>query len=127
MILIEFETNLDSGVVNILKYKSINEDKWHFLFIDIETLNLLITNFVNINNFFFHWLTWLEHHAQEWSALNVENTNLNNLGFGILVEQPSAFNVNDYGALVSQALSRPLLCSFFILFELVFSWFHFVV
>jgi hypothetical protein len=50
MILIEFETNLHSGVVNILKYKSINEDKWHFLFIDIETLNLLITNFGNFGS-----------------------------------------------------------------------------
>ena len=45
MILIEFETNLDNGVVNILKYKGKYEDKWNFLFIDVETLNLLITNF----------------------------------------------------------------------------------
>lgn len=44
MLLIEFETNLKLEF-NILKYRSIDDDNWYFLYIDIETLNLLLLNF----------------------------------------------------------------------------------
>ena len=44
MLLIEFDTNLTYGE-NILKYRNTNEDYWHHLYIDIETLNLLVRNF----------------------------------------------------------------------------------
>ena len=44
MLLIEFEENITCGV-NILKYRSIEDENWYYLYIDIETLNLLIRNF----------------------------------------------------------------------------------
>lgn len=44
MLLIEFEENLIYGL-NILKYRNVDDDNWYYLYIDIETLNLLITNF----------------------------------------------------------------------------------
>ena len=44
MLLIEFEENITDGK-NILKYRNIEEDFWYYLYIDIETLNLLVTNF----------------------------------------------------------------------------------
>jgi hypothetical protein len=31
--------------VNIIKYRNIHEDDWYYMYIDIETLNLLIQNF----------------------------------------------------------------------------------
>jgi hypothetical protein len=43
MLLVEFSPNLTSEF-NILKYREINDDKWYYLHIDIETLNLLINN-----------------------------------------------------------------------------------
>jgi hypothetical protein len=42
MLFIEFQTNLNSSL-NILKYRNVLDDIWHYLYIDIETLNLLIT------------------------------------------------------------------------------------
>jgi hypothetical protein len=44
MLLIEFEHNLNYGL-NILKYRNVEDDSWYYLYIDIETLNLLVTNF----------------------------------------------------------------------------------
>ena len=44
MLFIEFQTNLYSGL-NILKYRNINDDNWYYLYIDIETLNALVTNY----------------------------------------------------------------------------------
>ena len=44
MLFIEFEINLNSGL-NILKYRNINDDIWYYLYIDIETLNLLVINY----------------------------------------------------------------------------------
>ena len=44
MIFIEFQINL-TDKLNILKYKNINDDNWYYLYIDIETLNLLILNY----------------------------------------------------------------------------------
>jgi hypothetical protein len=45
MLLIEFETNLKNGV-NILKYRNVENDvNWYYLYIDIETLNTLLTNY----------------------------------------------------------------------------------
>jgi hypothetical protein len=41
MLFIEFQLNLNYGV-NIIKYKNIDDDNWFYLYIDIETLNLLI-------------------------------------------------------------------------------------
>jgi len=31
--------------LNILKYRNVEDDIWYYLYIDIETLHLLITNF----------------------------------------------------------------------------------
>ena len=45
MLFIEFETNLNSCYNNILKYRDIDDNNWFYLYIDIETLNLLIRNF----------------------------------------------------------------------------------
>lgn len=44
MILIEFERNLNQGNF-VLKYGNVNDNKWNYLKIDIETLNLLVRNF----------------------------------------------------------------------------------
>jgi len=44
MLLIEFDYNLNYGL-NILKYRNIDDDKWYYLYIDIETLHLLVKNF----------------------------------------------------------------------------------
>jgi hypothetical protein len=50
MLFIEFQTNINSGI-NILKYRNINDDIWHYLYIDIETLNLLVTNYGIISTY----------------------------------------------------------------------------
>lgn len=50
MLFIEFQTNIHSGV-NILKYRNINDDVWYYLYIDIETLNLLVTNYGIISTY----------------------------------------------------------------------------
>lgn len=44
MLLIEFEENITEGL-NILKYRNVKDDNWYYLYIDIETLNLLVSNF----------------------------------------------------------------------------------
>jgi hypothetical protein len=44
MIIIEFENNITYGL-NILKYRDINDDNWYYVYIDIETLNILLRNF----------------------------------------------------------------------------------
>lgn len=50
MLFIEFQTNLNSGV-NIVKYRNINDDVWYYLYMDIETLHLLITNYGIISTY----------------------------------------------------------------------------
>ena len=44
MLLIEFEENITDGL-NILKYRDIDDDQWYYLYIDILSLTLLLTNF----------------------------------------------------------------------------------
>lgn len=44
MLLIEFEEHLIDGL-NILKYRNVEDNNWYYIYIDIETLNLLVTNF----------------------------------------------------------------------------------
>jgi hypothetical protein len=44
MLFIEFQTDINSGM-NIVKYREMNNDTWYYLYIDIETLNLLVTNY----------------------------------------------------------------------------------
>ncbi len=44
MLLIEFEEHIIDGL-NILKYRNVEDDNWYYMYIDIETLNLLVTNF----------------------------------------------------------------------------------
>ena len=50
MLFIEFQTNINSGI-NIVKYRNINDDIWYYLYIDIETLNLLVTNYGIISTY----------------------------------------------------------------------------
>ena len=50
MLFIEFETNLNY-CSNILKYRNVDDDKWYYLYIDIETLNLLVTNYGIISTY----------------------------------------------------------------------------
>ncbi len=45
MLLIEFQQDLNYGSNNILKYRNVDSDEWYYMYIDIETLNLLIENF----------------------------------------------------------------------------------
>lgn len=44
MLFIEFEENIIDGL-NILRYRNIYDDNWYYLYIDIETLNLLLKNY----------------------------------------------------------------------------------
>ena len=44
MLLIEFNESL-SDDLNILRYRNVEENKWYYLNIDIETLHLLLLNF----------------------------------------------------------------------------------
>ena len=44
MLLVEFEKNINENLF-IIRYKNINTEEWYFLYIDIETLNLLLQNF----------------------------------------------------------------------------------
>jgi hypothetical protein len=44
MLLIEFAYNLQYGL-NILKYRDALDHNWYYLYIDIETLHLLLINF----------------------------------------------------------------------------------
>jgi hypothetical protein len=50
MLFIEFQTELNYDE-NILKYKNVDDDNWYYLYIDIETLNLLVTNFGIISTY----------------------------------------------------------------------------
>ena len=49
MLLIEFDENSTDGGLNILKYRDSENDSendsWYYLYIDIETLAILISNF----------------------------------------------------------------------------------
>jgi hypothetical protein len=44
MIFIEFNKELEYGD-NIIKYRDISNDEWYYMYIDIETLTLLLKNF----------------------------------------------------------------------------------
>ena len=50
MILIEFNPNFKSKQ-NLIKYKAINEIKYHFLYVDLETINLLLINYGIVSKF----------------------------------------------------------------------------
>ena len=45
MLLIEFSCNLTTDGLNLLKYRHVDCADWYYLYIDIETLNLLLQNF----------------------------------------------------------------------------------
>lgn len=45
MLFIEFPLDLTYGETNILKYRNVDNDEWFYMYIDIETLNLLVRNF----------------------------------------------------------------------------------
>ena len=53
MILIEFQKELNYGFNNIVKYREVDDDNWYYLYIDIETLNLLVKNYgiISTNKF----------------------------------------------------------------------------
>ena len=44
MILIEFEENITDDL-NILKYRNVQDEFWNYLYINVETLHLLLINF----------------------------------------------------------------------------------
>lgn len=44
MIFIEFQKEFNYGT-NILKYRNIDDDSWYYMYIDLETLNLLVQNY----------------------------------------------------------------------------------
>ena len=52
MLFIEFETNLKSGL-NIVKYRNVDDDQWYYVYMDIETLNLLVSNYGIISTYKF--------------------------------------------------------------------------
>lgn len=50
MLFIQFATNLHSGK-NLVKYRDVNDDNYYYMYLDIETLNLLINNFGIISTY----------------------------------------------------------------------------
>lgn len=44
MLIIEFDENILHGL-NLLKYRNSDDNMWYYMYIDIETLNLLLLNF----------------------------------------------------------------------------------
>jgi hypothetical protein len=44
MLFIEFETELFFNE-NLIKYRNVDNEDWYYMFLDIETLNLLLNNF----------------------------------------------------------------------------------
>ena len=50
MLFIEFQKNLNDGL-NILKYRNIHDDNWYYLYIDLETLHLLVLNYGIISTY----------------------------------------------------------------------------
>lgn len=44
MLFIEFQTNLHCGL-NVVRYRNIDDNNWNYLYMDIETLNLLLLNY----------------------------------------------------------------------------------
>ena len=45
MVIIEIQKKLYYGNNNLVKYKNENDCEWNYLYTDIETINLLISNF----------------------------------------------------------------------------------
>jgi hypothetical protein len=45
MLLIEFDENINCSDLNILKYRGVENEDWYYLYVDLATLNLLISNF----------------------------------------------------------------------------------
>ena len=45
MLLLEFNPKILNGDKIIVRYKTVNSNEWVFLYLDIETLNLLLNNF----------------------------------------------------------------------------------
>ena len=52
MILIEFPQKLE-GNIHVMKYKTVEENDWYYMYIDIETLHLLVSNFGIISTILF--------------------------------------------------------------------------
>ena len=50
MLLIEFDYNFKYGL-NIIKYRNVEDDKWYYLYIDIETLHTLVLHFGIISTY----------------------------------------------------------------------------
>lgn len=50
MLFIEFKPDLNNGL-NIIRYRNVDDHDWYYLYIDIETLNLLIRNFGIISTY----------------------------------------------------------------------------
>ena len=53
MLLIEFDCDLKYEL-NILKYRNVDDDAWEYLYIDIETLSILLANFAIISTLRFN-------------------------------------------------------------------------
>ena len=45
MLLIEFDPNLKYGYNNIIKYRDVEDSVYYYLYIDVETLHLLLLHF----------------------------------------------------------------------------------
>ena len=45
MLFIEFPIELTHGNTNIVKYRNINDNSWYYMYMDVETLNLLVQNY----------------------------------------------------------------------------------
>lgn len=43
MLFVKFEANLHSGL-NLVKYRHVHDDCWYYLYLDMETIHLLVTN-----------------------------------------------------------------------------------
>jgi hypothetical protein len=50
MLFIEFPIDLDCGN-NIIKYRDVSDESWYYIYMDLETLNLLIQNYGIISTY----------------------------------------------------------------------------
>ena len=71
MILIEFPQQLQPGKTTILKYKMVEENDWYYLYIDIETLHILVSNFGIISTVLFPPFSYCIDHPSTGADIKV--------------------------------------------------------
>lgn len=97
MLFIEIPQDFNYNL-NIIKYRNINEDSWYYLYIDIETLNLLLSNYGIISAIQYPTLSRCID-----NPTTGQNVSLNYCGAKINISCKNNYNVNNFNlALLKQ-------------------------